>query len=87
MRWRVLPLLAILAALAPPTAHAAVPVLVVDGKGWGHGVGMAQDGAYWMGEAGSRTNDILGHFYPGTGLGRAGGTVRVAVLGLSLVLT
>src|SRR5213595_3270628 len=81
MRWRVLVGVTLLAAVAPaPAAHAAVPVLVVDGKGWGHGVGMAQDGAYWMGQAGSRTNDILGHFYPGTGVGRASGTVRVAVL-------
>src|SRR5438067_7731711 len=41
---------------------------------------MAQDGAYWMGRAGASYTQILGHFYPGTRLGRAGGTVRVAVL-------
>src|SRR5947209_3972322 len=80
MRWRVLAGVILLAAVAPaPAAHAAVPVLVVDGKGWGHGVGMAQDGAYWMGKAGQSTNQILGHFYPGTSIGHASGTLSVAV--------
>jgi hypothetical protein len=55
-------------------------VVVIDGRGFGHGVGMAQDGAFWMGAAGSTTEQILGHFYPGTTLGRAAGYVRVPVL-------
>src|SRR5436305_4694713 len=81
MRWRVFAGVILLAAVAPaPAAHAAVPVLVVDGKGWGHGVGMAQDGAFWMGKAGQSANQILGHFYPGTSIGHASGTVNVAVL-------
>src|SRR5947209_7706951 len=81
MRWRLLAGVFLLAALAPaPAAHAAVPVLVIDGKGWGHGVGMAQDGAYWMGRAGQSANQILGHFYAGTSIGHASGTIRVAVL-------
>jgi SpoIID/LytB domain protein len=68
-----------------PTASAAtgaeaVPAVFVDGKGFGHGVGMAQDGAFWMGKAGASTNDILGHFYPGTGLAKAAGEVRVVVV-------
>lgn len=80
-RWLLIAVLACLAAAAVPTpAPAAVPVLVVEGKGFGHGVGMAQDGAFWMGKAGASTNQILGHFYPGTGLGKASGPVRVAVL-------
>jgi len=61
------------------TSAASVPVLVIDGRGFGHGVGMAQDGAYWMGVAGARTEQILGQFYPGTSLGRGQGPVRVAV--------
>src|SRR3954451_17882412 len=84
MRWRV-PLLALTLAVAgggllAPTAHAAVPVLVIDGKGFGHGVGMAQDGAYWMGRDGASSKDIIGHFYPGTSLGTGRGDVRVVVL-------
>ena len=74
----VLAAAALLLTAAP--ARAAVPVLVVDGQGFGHGVGMAQDGALWMGRAGATTGEILGHFYPGVGIGRATGQVRVVVL-------
>jgi stage II sporulation protein D len=72
-------LTAVLLSTAAP-AHAAEPILVIDGEGWGHGVGMAQDGAYWMGRNGASTEQILGHFYPGVSEGRASGAVRVAVL-------
>ncbi|MCU1487943.1 MAG: hypothetical protein JWN67_4689 [Actinomycetia bacterium] len=64
----------------PSHAAAPVPVLVVDGQGFGHGVGMAQDGAFWMGKDGASLGQILGHFYPGAALGRANGAVRVVVL-------
>ncbi|MEA3021112.1 MAG: hypothetical protein QOI47_2636, partial [Actinomycetota bacterium] len=71
----------VLTAIFPaPVARGAVPVVVVDGRGRGHGVGMAQDGAYWMGKEGASMEQILGHFYPGTGRGSTKGTVRVVVL-------
>lgn len=70
----------VFATMPVAPAHAAVPILVIDGEGWGHGVGMAQDGAYWMGRAGATTEAILGHFYPGVSGGRATGPVRVGVL-------
>ena len=72
-----------LSVFAMPVARAAVPVLVIDGKGFGHGVGMSQDGAYWMGRAGASTEQILGQFYPGTGLATTSSDsplVRVDVL-------
>jgi stage II sporulation protein D len=82
--------LGLLALLAPAglsgpsavTAAAAVQpeeaqVVVIEGRGYGHGVGMAQDGAYAMGAAGAGVNEILSAFYPGTTLARRGGTVRV----------
>jgi SpoIID/LytB domain protein len=72
--------LLLLTPIPLPRADAAVPVLVIDGKGFGHGVGMAQDGAYWMGKAGSTTPQILAQFYPGTKVGKASGAVRVNVL-------
>jgi len=53
---------------------------VIEGRGWGHGVGMAQDGALSMGRAGATTAAILSHFYPGTELGQAGGSLRVEVV-------
>jgi stage II sporulation protein D len=56
-----------------------VSVLEVDGRGFGHGVGMAQEGAHAMGAAGSTTVEILGQFYPGTILGQGTGQVRVPV--------
>src|SRR5437773_8747412 len=83
MRRFVVALAAVFAALAgPPPAggNDAVPVLVIEGRGFGHGVGMAQDGAYWMGLAGAATNRILGQFYPGAKLARVTGGVRVTVL-------
>ena len=63
-----------------PSARAAVPVLVIDGKGFGHGVGLSQEGALTMGRQGASTEQILGHFYPSTALARgASGSVRVVV--------
>lgn len=72
--------LVLLAALLPTPSRAAVPVVVIDGRGFGHGVGMAQEGAFWMGAAGSTTEQILGQFYPGAGIGRGRGPVRIPVL-------
>src|SRR5256714_5624548 len=76
------PLAASVSAFAPPLppGAASVAVLAIDGRGFGHGVGMPQDGAFWMAKGGATTNAILGHFYPGTNLGRASGSVRVEVL-------
>ncbi len=74
---------ALLAGLSPAGAGAEVPILSISGKGFGHGVGMAQDGAYWMGRQGATTPQILGQFYPGTAIGRAIGQVRVSLLATS----
>ena len=82
-RWALPLTIAVLAALTagPVSADGHAPVgVVIEGKGWGHGVGMAQDGAHAMGAAGASAGAILAHFYPGTTLGRrAGGPVRVDV--------
>jgi stage II sporulation protein D len=60
-------------ALAGPTAAAAAPPLfIVEGRGWGHGIGLAQYGAYgYAREEGRSYAWILEHYYPGTALGRA----------------
>ena len=74
-RW-VLPLLAVVATLlhaGPAGAAGSEPVLVVSGRGFGHGVGMAQDGAYWMGRGGASLDQIIGQFYPGVAIGRGRG--------------
>ncbi|GAC1531103.1 MAG: hypothetical protein NVS3B12_06590 [Acidimicrobiales bacterium] len=69
-------------AVAPRTAAGAdVPVVIVNGKGFGHGVGMAQDGAHEMGRRGFNLSQILGQFYPGTSFGTLRGAVRIPVEG------
>ena len=35
------------------------------GRGWGHGVGMCQYGAYGMGKMGVKAQDIIKHYYTG----------------------
>jgi stage II sporulation protein D len=61
-------------ASAQPTPPAAIPgeaLFVVSGKGYGHGVGMSQYGAYGMAKAGHTYDEILGHYYTGIELGTA----------------
>jgi stage II sporulation protein D len=41
----------------------------VEGRGWGHGVGMCQCGAQGLARAGLRFQDILVHYYPGSRIG------------------
>ena len=65
--------------VGPAVAAEPVPMLVIEGKGFGHGVGMPQDGAYAMATAGASASAILSRFYPGTTLGRRSAMVRVAV--------
>ena len=40
--------------------------IILNGKGWGHGVGMCQIGAAVMGHQGYSYKDILNYYYPGT---------------------
>ena len=87
MRRLVTLVVLLVATLPAPASGASVPVLVVDGRGFGHGVGMAQDGAYWMGVEGARTEQILGHFYPGTSIGRGQGDVRVVIADVGIAPT
>ena len=41
---------------------------MITGKGWGHGVGMCQVGAFGMAQAGSTFDEILKHYYTGVSL-------------------
>ena len=50
------------------TVEDAGSEVVLRGKGFGHGVGLSQEGAYRMARLGYRTADILAHYYPGTRL-------------------
>jgi SpoIID/LytB domain protein len=66
---------------APSRAKAmpGTPIFVISGRGWGHGVGMAQWGAYGFAKQGATYDEILAHYYRGTTLGPAG-VSRVRVL-------
>jgi stage II sporulation protein D len=44
---------------------------VFAGKGWGHGVGLCQVGAYGMAMRGSGYKEILAHYYSGTSISKA----------------
>jgi SpoIID/LytB domain protein len=70
----------VLVAVVPaPAAQAAVPVVILDGTGYGHGVGLSQWGAEYLARSGRSAGDILATFYPGAALAEATGPVRVAV--------
>jgi stage II sporulation protein D len=55
------------------------PTFVITGRGWGHGVGLSQWGAYGFAREGRTYNEILAHYYSGTTLGPAP-IARVRVL-------
>ncbi len=43
---------------------------VFSGRGWGHGVGLCQYGAFGMAQRGASARDILAHYYTGAGVVR-----------------
>src|SRR2546430_14410146 len=61
-------LTALLAALTLPAVASAGTVFLLDGRGWGHGVGMSQWGAEGYARHGLDYRQILAHYYRGTAL-------------------
>ena len=59
------------AALAIPAVASAGTVFLLDGRGWGHGVGMSQWGAEGYARHGFDYRRILAHYYPETHIGIA----------------
>ena len=65
-------------ALAPAAAADTQTQFTLVGRGWGHGIGMCQYGAYGYAKRGYRYDAIIKHYYTGVRLGRVGNpTVRV----------
>ncbi len=60
-------------AVTGPTTY------TVTGHGWGHGHGLSQYGAKGAATQGVGWRQILDFYYPGTGLGRARGAVKVLI--------
>jgi Stage II sporulation protein len=80
-------LLVAVAALVGPAgatsqgpAPISVTTFVITGRGWGHGVGMPQWGAYGYAQHGYSYDKILAHYYPGTTFAAAPGAARINVL-------
>jgi stage II sporulation protein D len=76
-------LAALLVAFATALASAAAAPaadLVIAGGGYGHGVGMSQEGALGYAEHGFSYQQILAHYYTGTALGTAPAKTQVRVL-------
>ena len=46
------------------------------GRGWGHGVGLCQNGAFGMALAGAPYDEILRHYYTGIEIVRASSSER-----------
>ena len=54
-----------------PEAPVSATTIVISGRGYGHGLGMSQWGAYGLAQAGAGFQRILRFYYPGTQLGGA----------------
>jgi stage II sporulation protein D len=78
---RLLPLVALLAALTFAASGSAATLFVIKGKGWGHGVGMSQWGAYGKARQGATWREIVRHYYRNTSIGERSGTIRVFLAG------
>ncbi len=44
--------------------------IIIDGNGYGHGVGLCQWGAIHLSQEGWNYEDILEHYFPGTSIGK-----------------
>ena len=79
--------LALLIAAGPAGAWSSESAFLINGHGWGHGVGMSQWGCYGYAKHGWKYQPILKHYYTGISFGKAANTnIRVRLRsGLSAV--
>jgi SpoIID/LytB domain protein len=63
-----------------PSAASAAQTLLITGAGYGHGVGMSQEGALGYAQHGYSYAAILAHYYTGTALGSVPASTTVRVL-------
>ena len=77
-RPRIVALLALLLMLAVPAASTAETTWEIRGRGWGHGIGMSQWGAFGYAKKGRSWKQIVHHYYRHTKIGASeGGEIRV----------
>jgi stage II sporulation protein D len=73
---------ALTAAVAAPAQASTATSFTVSGRGWGHGIGMSQWGAYGYASHGWTYRQILTHYYTGISLGDVDDlTLRVRLRG------
>ncbi len=75
-----LPACAGTAGAASSLAAPSTATLVISGGGYGHGVGMSQEGALGYAEHGFSYAAILAHYYTGTSIGTAPARTQVRVM-------
>jgi len=68
------------AGAASSLAAPSTATLVISGGGYGHGVGMSQEGALGYAEHGFSYTAILAHYYTGTSIGTAPAHAQVRVM-------
>ncbi len=68
------------AGAASSLAAPSTATLVISGGGYGHGVGMSQEGALGCAEHGFSYTAILAHYYTGTSIGTAPAHTQVRVM-------
>ena len=68
---RLITLALLVAGLAAPASADAALRHVIDGGGWGHGIGMSQYGAYGFAQHGRDYRQILSHYYRGAELSQS----------------
>jgi stage II sporulation protein D len=73
-------LVAMLIGIPAGAGAANAANLVISGGGYGHGVGMSQEGALGYAEHGYSYQAILAHYYTGTAIGTAPAGAQVRVL-------
>jgi SpoIID/LytB domain protein len=67
--------------IVPAGAAAARTKVIIDGGGWGHGIGMSQYGAYGRALRGDSAEQILEHYYSGASVDKQSmGSIRVGLL-------
>ncbi|MBL8112885.1 MAG: SpoIID/LytB domain-containing protein, partial [Acidobacteria bacterium] len=52
-----------------PAGPPGSPLFTFYGRGWGHGIGLCQNGAFGMALAGKTYREIVEHYYPGASVG------------------
>jgi stage II sporulation protein D len=81
-------LTAVALALACVPVASAKTLFVLNGRGWGHAVGMSQWGAYGQAKQGRTYEQILANYYQGTTIGvHPNQTIRVLLAGGRTSLT